>query len=114
MGTREEEDRIEEGAAVAETRRAFLLELARGAAFVAPVVTTLAAVEPLEGQGNRPSAPGPPNKMMEGGTDPGSLQQSPDAPERPAAPWSRPPPGGGRPTATAGRRPRTRTPPPAA
>lgn len=84
-----------------ETRREFLLKLARTAAFVPPAMASVSVAEAAaQGQGGGPGGGGPPGQLS-GGPNQQSIEtfqlqeepvSSPSGTRQ--APWSRPPPGG--------------------
>jgi hypothetical protein len=71
-------------------RREFLKQLAKTAAYAAPVVYSLAAPVELLGQGGKSSEHKHPSSGASQ-SEPGGAQQAPGSQP---APWERPPPGG--------------------
>ena len=90
-----------------DTRRAFLLKMAKGAAYTAPVIVTLAAPDGLLGQGQSTNSqkggmglgmPCPPGQGKMDVCEPVAPKIELKS-ELPSAPWKAPPPGSSGPPA---------------
>jgi hypothetical protein len=77
------------------SRRAFLLKLARGAAYSAPLVVSMSAPDPLRAQAAVSHKKG--GNKMGGDNTVSGFEVAPAPAPGPQAPWTVEPPGGGDP-----------------